>query len=153
MNHVIVMTVSAQHLSATFPSAQSANRGSAMAALGCCDAAAPSPRIFRTIFNCAMRCHNRLDSSVWNPVSRALQLKKDKAKTTAFLVAHIFSPSAAKSSVANRALRRKLQKNKRWQISCYRIFERTEFSRRANPNERSREMDGTLPSGIHRTRP
>jgi hypothetical protein len=60
-----------------------------------------------------------LDSSLGNPVSRALGLKKYKVKSTAFLLAHIFSPSLAKSSVAKPARRRKLQKNKKWQTSCY----------------------------------
>jgi hypothetical protein len=62
-----------------------------MAAL--CDgrAAAPPLRISRAVFDCANRSHTALDSRPQNAVSRALQLKKDKAKSIAFLVAQIFS--------------------------------------------------------------
>jgi hypothetical protein len=47
-------------------------------------------RISRTVFDCAERCHTRLDSSLWNPVCRAYMLRKDKTQSTAFLVAQIF---------------------------------------------------------------
>jgi hypothetical protein len=97
-----------------------------MAALCYCRAAAPPLRISRTVFDCAEGSHAPLDSRPRNAGCRALRLKKDKAKSTAFLVAHIFSPSLTKSSVAKPALQHKLQKNKKWQISCYQIFERTE---------------------------
>ena len=60
-----------------------------------------------------------LDSRPRNAGCRALRLKKDKAKSTVFLVAQICSAPLPKSSVAMLALRRKLQKNKKWQMLCY----------------------------------
>jgi hypothetical protein len=61
-----------------------------MAALCYCRAAAPPLRISRTVFDCAEGSHAPLDSRPRNAVCRALRLKKDKAKSTAFLVAQIF---------------------------------------------------------------
>jgi hypothetical protein len=61
-----------------------------MGALCHCGAAAPPLRISRTVFNCAEGSHAPFDSHPRNAVCRALRLKKDIAKSTAFLVAQIF---------------------------------------------------------------
>jgi hypothetical protein len=61
-----------------------------MGALCHCGAAAPPLGISRAVFDCANRSHTALDSRPQNAVSRAVRLKKDKAKSTAFLVAQIF---------------------------------------------------------------
>ena len=91
MNHVIVVAVSTQHLSATFLCARRANRGSAMGALCYRGAAAPPLRISRTVFDCTEGCHIRLG---FPPPERGLPCvrcsQKDRVKSTAFLVAQIF---------------------------------------------------------------
>ena len=61
-----------------------------MAALCYCRASAPSLLLSTAVFDCAGGSHAFLDSRPRNAVRRASRLKKDKAKSTAFLVAQIF---------------------------------------------------------------
>jgi hypothetical protein len=56
-------------------------------------AAAPPLRISRTVFDCAEGSHVPFDSRPRTAVCPALRLKKDKAKSTAFVVAQIFPVS------------------------------------------------------------